>query len=695
MDNFSNNHLHLVSFWERYCDLSLATCVAKFFAAYWREMNEWYSKTHPHLHYSDEMAEYDAFYWGRANFTRLRELPWQSSESHPAEKVVPAISHAYGSTIQHFAESYLKQAGQPNASVPLVSNRYALSEGVFFLRGMRLGEQKTLHQMLGAGRELLSQNLRWGPLQIAASAVESSHFCVSGITRSGKTTMLLLLAQSVLDNKGGSLGRAIFYDAKNLLLSRLVRPGRNPLQSFHLLNPFDKRGVAWDIAADVNTQHRAKEIAAILFPMHHNDKSFFVDSSRRLATAVIDVLNETVPNDWNFLDLLVSLRPANLYRVLNQSVAGRECIAAYLPPQSISTPNLLATIDSRIDPFIPIAAAWSKAKEKVSLREWVKSSNKSLLLGHSHSHQLAMSRVNRVLVRILSDALLDATISKPTRTYIFLDELELLGRIDALPDLLNMGAELGVTMALGFHDLGSLRASYGDQTEGMLAMCSNMALLRTNSRSTAAWAADLLGQQDVAITKESRTVRMDNGSEEHPSVPFRSVSTSEQTIRQHVVSTNDMFELPLTTPEHGLTGYFSSHLYPAYRGHIEGKKLFPSTQQFDFRDPLQGSTSATSVSKAEHLLWEINGEPPFVPRDQADFEVSPTAVPSFADAAFLAAEPQFIPAAVQQSLETPLQSGDSPPPATSANDDDDGNDIDDLDILDVPWTRLPELDLEP
>jgi hypothetical protein len=173
-------------------------------------------------------------------------------------------------------------------------------------------------------------------------------------------------------------------------------------------------------------------------------------------------------------------------------------------------------------------------------------------------------------------------------------------------------------LALGFHDLDTLKAIYGHQTEGMLAMCANMAFLRLNSRSTSTWAADLLGTQEVIFPNVQVTRPQQSDSDEEKPAPV-AVSISHSTINRHVVSTNQMMELPLTSLASGMIGYFVSHLHPAYRGHIRGTELFPS------------DSLIAKYSEDKPLLWPPHSEPCFLPRPDADFEVPPNAVPSYAE----------------------------------------------------------------
>lgn len=71
--------------------------------------------------------------------------------------------------------------------------------------------------------------------------------------------------QSVLNRVGTGIGRrALIYDAKQDIIPQLA--AYCDLRHVRTLNPYDGRGVAWDIAADVAEPLTAMEIAFTLIP---------------------------------------------------------------------------------------------------------------------------------------------------------------------------------------------------------------------------------------------------------------------------------------------------------------------------------------------------------------------------------------------------------------------------------------------
>ena len=94
----------------------------------------------------------------------------------------------------------------------------------------------------------------WLPFEAA-----TSHFLVMGATNTGKTLIQRMLMQSALKSIGAGLDqRAIVFNAKQDVLSILA--GMNLNCPVVTLDPFDARGYAWDMAADITTRNRCRDV---------------------------------------------------------------------------------------------------------------------------------------------------------------------------------------------------------------------------------------------------------------------------------------------------------------------------------------------------------------------------------------------------------------------------------------------------
>ncbi|HQH29101.1 MAG TPA: type IV secretion system DNA-binding domain-containing protein, partial [Oligoflexia bacterium] len=161
-------------------------------------------------------------------------------------------------------------------------------------RGMRLVRYDDARQRAAKLREAEDQGLFWGGIWHPSTAA-TAHFCIVGATGSGKTISIRLLMQSVLSRINKCRGqRALVYDGKQDMLSILYGMGLDA--DIVLLNPFDVRSAAWDIAADITTPAAAQEIASILIPEDKNTtQPFFPDSGRHLLTKTIEFLIRRLP----------------------------------------------------------------------------------------------------------------------------------------------------------------------------------------------------------------------------------------------------------------------------------------------------------------------------------------------------------------------------------------------------------------
>src|SRR5262245_34955293 len=123
---------------------------------------------------------------------------------------------------------------------------------------------------------------------------ELNHVLI-GASASGKTTLQRLYWQYFLPRiVPGEDRRAILYDYK-----RDVLPLISPLVHVPIVNmdPFDARGVPWDIAADITTPADAAQFAATVSPMVDYTNQFFIDGAQDFERNKIVALNRVAPGN--------------------------------------------------------------------------------------------------------------------------------------------------------------------------------------------------------------------------------------------------------------------------------------------------------------------------------------------------------------------------------------------------------------
>src|SRR5262245_41534024 len=156
-------------------------------------------------------------------------------------------------------------------------------------------------------------------------AAATAHFAYIGATGSGKTVLIRLLLSSIwgIATKWKVPTRMLVYDSKRELLPVLhgifERLGRTDAgEKIILLNPFDRRGVAWDICRDIRRAAHANELAAMLIPSAHGDGKFWTDAAQTVVGQVIQSFIQ-FRKPWDLRDLCCALETQESIR----SVVGR------------------------------------------------------------------------------------------------------------------------------------------------------------------------------------------------------------------------------------------------------------------------------------------------------------------------------------------------------------------------------------
>ena len=366
---------------------------------------------------------------------------------------------------------------------------------------------------LGDSTDPTELTLDWGMTSLPLSDTPANFF-VMGAIGSGKDISLRLLMQSALRMVGTVADhRALIFDPKGNMES--LPCGIDLRCPVHLLNPFDRRGAAWDIAADISSPTAALRLAASLIPEDDlSAQPFFTDAARQLLAAACLSFHQMAPGRWTLRDVLLGAQSRErLHSILARGPDTAVAAQSFLSGERHGT-NVLATLNAKLHPLEAIAACWQDATNKLSLKRWL-TEESVILLADPPVHHNSIAPVNQAIFGCLADLTLAHQESPGRRTWIFLDEVDAVGPFDSLPPLMQRGRPKGVCVALGFRGIDGIRRHYGPQAaEQLTESCSHKTALRTDNPETADWA------------------------ERHFGPPLRAA---------------DLMSLPLTGPEHGFT----------------------------------------------------------------------------------------------------------------------------------------------
>lgn len=408
----------------------------------------------------------------------------------------------------------------------------------------------------------LGPTIRFG-MQLHPETNATSHWAAIGATGSGKTLVQRLMMQSVLPEIGSGLDRrALIYDAKGDAMSILTAIA--PKAEILTLNPFDQRGVAWDLAADIQEPRVALEFAHILMPREHESQPFFSDAARHLLYGtVLGMLLRG--EDWTFAEVLRALQsPGESKAFLKAHRHTRSIVARYFFDKRLLS-NIFSTIATKLLPFECIAASWETARRMISLADWA-TKEQILVMGNSETGRAAIDAINRAIFRRVTQVVLAQSESFTRRSWFFLDELSEAGRLDGLVSLMKKGRSKGACVMVCLQSFAGLRDAklYGPHfAEELMAQIGNRFYGRLECPETAEAASRLFGDQDIDQYTTSRTYSKQN-----------STTVNHQIVTRRTVLPSEFLNTPRCSKENGLAGFYRTQHYGCSVGTLDGEGLF-------------------------------------------------------------------------------------------------------------------------
>ena len=429
-------------------------------------------------------------------------------------------------------------------------------------------------------KSLLPRNdagVPWGGILLSTAAT-CQHAIVIGTHRSGKTVTSRLLAQSVLSRiVRSSDQRALILDVKREWLSCLH--GMMLRCPIKILNPFDVRSTAWDLAKDFTSPATARELATTLIPDGQEQYTAVATASQDLLTGIMLAFHTNCPGAWTLRDVLLATEdPGLLLQLLTRHPETQRQLD-YLALQT-NLRQTLATLVSRIAQYRPIAAAWDYATDRISLADWTTGAF-VIVLSSDETIRQPLDTINKAICRRATELLLAQAESALRTTWFIVDDICEAGRLDGLASLLSRGVTRGCRAVLGMQNIESLSDLYGQRTAfEILGLCGNKAIFRLDSQDTAQWASSLFGATDPPPSR-ANLFRQDGEVCQIELPP---------SAKQPNVPPSQFITLPHISPSNGLVGYYISPAVGTYH------------------------TTLTTEYLNESLLPANPQEPNFVPR---------------------------------------------------------------------------------
>lgn len=422
---------------------------------------------------------------------------------------------------------------------------------------------------------------------------------VIGSRGSGKTLTLRKVMQAVLPTiipAGTEMKRALVYDPMQTMIP-IIMGITNFAGNLKILNPLDRRCCWYDMAADFTDMFGAQAVGKILAPEgkpgQHQDP-FFHSAAEGLITAVAMAFINNAPGNWRLADLVRAFKDETTVR----AVIGSDSQALYYfstMGNEKTTANIISSVCVEVLKFMPLAAIWEHASEKVSVKQWMEQPGEVWILAQNPKALTTMQALNRLIIERMSQCLLSEGQSKDLapRTYIFLDELISI-HIELLDKLIIEGRSKGIAFCGAFQSIQGLYKTYGKESaDSILGQIRYKAFLKLSDDITADYASRQFGSNESKRTQA--TTDFEAGAAGH--LPWSKRKGGSQVIQDvKLVLPSEIMHLEEINPAQniGMSGFY-----------IAGKQLFGSYTPWDkLWSSIQPENEYVSAFEEAPAAWQ-------------------------------------------------------------------------------------------
>ena len=423
---------------------------------------------------------------------------WRPSEIH-AQPWFQDISGEVGRTLLW---SLLLATG---AIIPLAfgAHRAVKSFGRRMLTGKYLrGAVKLEDQELArlVRRKHQATPIRIGSIPLPAGT-ECEHLAFIGAPGTGKSQAIMGLLDAIRE-RGDA---AVIYDSKGTFTANYYDARRGDI----LLNPLDNRSPAWTPWAEIEDEMDADRLAKALIPAGDHSTPFFADTARAMLSAALSKMlprRGLEPSLEQLLHLLLHgapeereafFRNTDVVQIFDKGgermrVSVEQNLRTYL--RALRHLPLAEKGDG--EPFSILRHI--QGIDQRERQPWLFLPS-PLRVKHTSIQPLLTCWID-----CAAAALLSLGERRERRCWVIVDEVKSLYRLPSLPDLMAEGRGFGACVVLGFQDLAQLRDVYGpDAAKSMSAVLGTKVLFKIADPETAKWGADVLGEVEEEVVKES------------------------------------------------------------------------------------------------------------------------------------------------------------------------------------------------
>lgn len=320
-----------------------------------------------------------------------------------------------------------------------------------------------------------------------------------GAPGSGKTNFLRYLFEA-LSERGD---RMVIYGHKPNVYAYMppVKPTDHCSETDPILiNPADHRSWIWDIAKDIDGEASCVSVARRLV-LGKDD--FWTRAATSIITVMLVKLHRTKRHQWTWADLFNECNRTKAEHVEDAKVYYPDALKN-IAVQDKQYEGVTGTLANELQNLKLLALAWPSydKKQTISARQFLHGTRypRTLVVGFSADYPemseawitIFMSFVSRTVFQT------DYKVSKDNRTWVILDELDKLKKVDGIDTLVSAGREQGVSVVLGLQDVSQIEKVYGSNaTDLWMTSMQTKVIGRMEAGNSARWLMESLGKTRV------------------------------------------------------------------------------------------------------------------------------------------------------------------------------------------------------
>ncbi|HHK5646343.1 type IV secretion system DNA-binding domain-containing protein [Serratia nevei] len=366
-----------------------------------------------------------------------------------------------------------------------------------------------------------------------SSKRECGGFLYMGTAGGGKTVAMKPLIFQALERGD----KAIIFDLKGEITAE-IRKGKDEdgneggvVDKFCLIAGWDRRGAAWDIAADCTNEQTAMEIAKRF--IKDGKDPMWSNAAQMIFVAFLKKLMVEKPGQWGFQDL------ADTLSYSNEQV--KAIVQKYMPfaldlvsdAESKTTQSIMINMKSFMFDIIMLAKAWKDGKGKkrprVSFRKFILDENYEhrhiVLQGNGAFESMVKSLyggIFQTLAATMNSA--ECADSKTRKIWLFLDEFPQLGKVPNFGQFLEVGRSKGFRIVIGAQDYNQFIQHYSkEEADTFLSILKTWVIVKFPPGPTAEWVSNTIGTRRVQVPQHSRSIGAPGGGGSSMSISYNDV----------------------------------------------------------------------------------------------------------------------------------------------------------------------------